>query len=376
MAARAAEEGFARRQARRTVIDLSSASLEELKALPGVGAKRAAAIDGLRSEGRLASVGSLGGLPGFGAALVESIGRVAFVHPELGLRSAGGGRAAEEEDAARRRRCHQLLVGAWNVRNLGRKALESDRAGEVAAIVAEYDVVALLELRDVEVVEGLLRLLGKERWSAAVSPLVGTDHHKEIYAFLYRSEAVQLLRSDLLNDRFDRWVREPFLAHFRAPGGFDFVAAAVHVVWGNTVAERRQEVEALSMKLQRVTSWQGERDVLLMGDFNVEPSDAAWKKAREAGWVPLLEGDGLKSMVRDTHLYDNIWAHGSNTAASEWLGASGVIRFDQVLDFGSGAGAAKRAVKEFSDHRPTWALFAADVDDDGSAGGRDPPLFG
>merc|ERR1712060_478663 len=117
-------------------------------------------------------------------------------------------------------------------------------------------------------------------------------------------------------------------------------------------------------KLQKVQHWGGEGDVMLMGDFNVEPTDSAWDVARTAGWVPLLEGDNLKSMVGDTHLYDNIWVHSSNTASSEWLGASGAIRFDKVLKFGTGAEAAKKAIKELSDHRPTWALFAADIDDD------------
>merc|ERR1740121_1492135 len=100
---------------------------------------------------------------------------------------------------------------------------------------------------------------------------------------------------------------------------------------------------------------------MILGDFNLEPEDAAWDAAREAGWVPLLEeDDGLKSMVGDTHLYDNIWANGAYTANSGWLGASGVIKFDEVLSFGT----REEAIKELSDHRPTWAFFASDVEDD------------
>jgi len=130
------------------------------------------------------------------------------------------------------------------------------------------------------------------------------------------------------------------------------------------VDERRNEVEALGRKLAQVKGWEGERDVMLLGDFNLEPTDKAWQIAREAGWMPLLEGESLKSMVGDTHLYDNIWVSRSETASSEWLGASGVIRFDKVLNFGQGKEASKRAIKELSDHRPSWALFATDVDDD------------
>lgn len=65
-------------------------------------------------------------------------------------------------------------------------------------------------------------------------------------------------------------------------------------------------------------------------------------------------------MVGDTNLYDNIWVNGTYTANSGWLGASGVIKFDEILSFKN----RKEAVKELSDHRPTWAFFATDVDDD------------
>lgn len=360
-----------RRSQRRALVDLNSASLDVLKELPGIGAKRAIGIQELCATKPLASLHDLGCLPGIGASTVERIGRFAFVDPELGLQSAAG---VEDRDADLRRCCGQLLVGSWNVRNLGRKALETDRAAEVVSVIAEYDVIALLELRDSEVVDGLLQLLGKEKWSAVFSPLVGTTHHKEVYAFLYRPKAAQLLNSSLLDDPNDKWVREPFLAQFRTTQGFDFVAAAVHIVWGDTAKERRKEVEALGKKLQQVQSWSGEGDVLLMGDFNVEPSDGAWGIARSAGWVPLLEKDGLKSMVGDTHLYDNIWVHSSNTANSEWLGASGAICFDKVLNFGTGSEATKKAIKELSDHRPIWAIFASDVDDD-EGREQDQPLF-
>lgn len=164
------------------------------------------------------------------------------------------------------------------------------------------------------------------------------------------------------------------MAHFQVPGGFGFVLAAVHIVWGKTIHERRNEVGALGQKLAQVKGWQGERDVMLLGDFNLEPTDKAWNTTREAGWMPLLEGASLKSMVGDTNLYDNIWVSHADTASSEWLGASGVIRFDKVLNFGSGKEAKKTAIKELSDHRPCWALFATDIDDD--AEGSVKPLFG
>jgi len=357
---------------RRQLIDINVATQEQLEKLPGVGPQRAKQILELRTAadgGVLRSLRSLSELPGVGAGSLEKIGRCAYIAPELGLHSANDG---EDLDADLRRRCKKLLVGGWNVRNLGRNALETGRAKDAAKLIAEYDVIALLELRDTEVVEGeggLLDMLGRDTWAATVSSQVGTDHHKENYGYLYRTASVKLLHSELLNDSKDQLVREPFMANFQASDGFDFVLAAVHIVWGKTVNERRDEVEALGKKLAQVKGWHGgERDVMLLGDFNLEPTDKGWDTTKEAGWMPLLEGEDLKSMVGDTHLYDNIWVSRSETATSEWLGASGVIRFDQVLDFGKGAAGTKKAIKELSDHRPSWALFATDVDDDEGTG--------
>eukprot|EP00929_Paragymnodinium_shiwhaense_P013395 TRINITY_DN121256_c0_g1_i1.p1 TRINITY_DN121256_c0_g1~~TRINITY_DN121256_c0_g1_i1.p1 ORF type:complete len:403 (-),score=94.40 TRINITY_DN121256_c0_g1_i1:385-1593(-) len=345
-------------------VDLNKENEDAIQKLPGIGPKRAAQIVEKRNDegGKLSSLRELETLPGFGKKTLEQLGRSAYVSPELGLHSEGNG---EDLDAELRQRCGRLLLGSWNVRNLGRKALETNRAKDVAKIVAEYDVIALLELRDSEVIDGLLELLGRDTWAAAQSTEVGTDHHKEVYAFLYRTSAVELIRAELLEDVADRWVREPYMAHFRAPKGFDFILAAVHIVWGDTIHERRKEVEALGRKLAKVRHWEEERDVMLLGDFNLEPTDKAWNVARGAGWIPVLEGEEQKSMVGDTHLYDNIWMHSKETAASEWLGAAGVIEFDKVLKFGKGkSNITKNATKELSDHRPVWALFATDVDDD------------
>jgi len=231
------------------------------------------------------------------------------------------------------------------------------------------------ELRDTEVIDGLIEILGQEIWAAAISSQVGTDHHKEVYAYLYRKASVELVRAELLDDATDRWVREPFLARFQTPKGFDFILAAVHIVWGDTVAERRLEVEGLGKKLAKIREWEGERDIMICGDFNTEPDDKAWNVAREAGWMPVLEGDQVKSMVGDTHLYDNIWISSAETASSEWLGASGVIDFDNILNFGPKKDARKNAIKELSDHRPIWALFATDVDDDETKCDEIAPLF-
>lgn len=51
----------------------------------------------------------------------------------------------------------------------------------------------------------------------AVSDFIGTEHHKERYAFLWRNTIVSVLSPpQLLHDHQDVFVREPFIGYFKA----------------------------------------------------------------------------------------------------------------------------------------------------------------
>lgn len=67
--------------------------------------------------------------------------------------------------------------------------------------------------------------------------------------------------------------------------------------------------------------------------------------------------DEIPTSIKDT-LYDNIWfqAH----FPKEFTGTYGIIKFDEVL-FGNDD---KKASLTVSDHRPLWAEFIIDSDDD------------
>ena len=68
-----------------------------------------------------------------------------------------------------------------------------------------------------------------------------------------------------------------------------------------------------------------------------------------------------KSHIRDSSLYDNIFFQ--TDFVTEYLGISGIDKFDEA-DFGNDDKAANLAV---SDHRPVWAVFRTNFeDDDGS----------
>ena len=167
-------------------------------------------------------------------------------------------------------------------------------------------------------------------------------------------------------DGKDDFARDPYWATFRA-GEFDFSVIAVHVIWGKRVGPRKAEVKALTDVYRYVQESNGdEDDVLLVGDFNRNPTDIE-------SYRPLMAFPSMthlfqfpqKSHIKDSSLYDNIFFQ--KKYLTEYLNKSGINRFDET-DFGNDDKAANLAV---SDHRPVWAVFSLKVDDDGSdAGGN------
>ena len=104
-----------------------------------------------------------------------------------------------------------------------------------------------------------------------------------------------------------------------------------------------------------------EEDVLLVGDFNRNPNDAeSYSRIMAIPSMTRLFELPQKSHIRDSSLYDNIYFQAD--AVTEYLGRCGIDRFDET-DFGNDDKAANLAV---SDHRPIWAVFSINRDDDGS----------
>ena len=165
-------------------------------------------------------------------------------------------------------------------------------------------------------------------------------------------------------DGRDNFSRDPYWATFRA-GEFDFSIIAVHVIWGKTVGPRKAEVRALADVYRYVQDANGaENDVLLVGDFNRNPTDTeSYRRIMAIPSMTRLFQFPQKSHIKDSSLYDNIFLQKDNV--TEYLNKSGIDRFDET-DFGNDDKAANLAM---SDHRPVWAVFSTKLDDDGSDAG-------
>ncbi|MFP4551731.1 MAG: endonuclease/exonuclease/phosphatase family protein [Spirochaetales bacterium] len=250
----------------------------------------------------------------------------------------------------------EVSIATWNVRMLSTASRTDEELAVIAEIVARYDVVAVQEARDQEVLDRLLAFL--PGYSYVVSKPVGRGV-SERYAFFYRVGAVELLGTPfVISDPDDLFIREPYVASFRA-GAFDFTLVTVHVIYGDSKTQRRAEVSLLDDIVEAVNWANGsEEDVLLLGDFNLDPTDEAWQMT---GYAPLIPPT-TATTISDASSYDNIWFDPTRTA--ELLPVGLVYRFDELL-FADDDRAASLAV---SDHRPVSVTAVTSGPDDDAGG--------
>ena len=254
-----------------------------------------------------------------------------------------------------------VSLAAWNIRIFSDNSRNDDELRMIAEILIQYDFIAIVELRDEVVlmrVETMLADMGRD-YDYLISPQVGATQ-KERYAFLYDQSLVSPVGTGaVFPDPDDQFLREPYYATFRA-GEFDFTTIAIHVIYGDRVAQRQAEVQELANVYQTVQDADSsEQDILLLGDFNREPDDTeAYMPLLAIPFMAHLFDLPLKSHIRDSSLYDNIFFQTNHV--TEYTGEHGIQRFDET-QFNNDDDAANLAV---SDHRPVWASFFTDVDDD------------
>jgi deoxyribonuclease-1-like protein len=255
-----------------------------------------------------------------------------------------------------------LLLASWNIRIYSTGSRDDTELELIADRLQQYDLIAIQEARDPEVVERTLAILAGRghTYEALVSEQVGRGV-KERYAFLWRPDKVERLDDgQFYPNPDDRLIRPPFWVSFRA-GNFDFTLITIHSIFGDTIGERRAEAALMTDVYRTVQDADpDEQDVILLGDFNLSPEDAAWGDLTTLA-PPLITGNRYTTIRESAEsLYDNFWF--DRGLVQEYTGSNGVEAFD-VEVFANDDNAASLAV---SDHRPIWAVFDMDgLDDDG-----------
>lgn len=200
-----------------------------------------------------------------------------------------------------------LRIATWNVRELGKGARLEESVAMIAAIIASFDLVSIVELRDD--LGDLWRILGHlgSHWGVVFSDYVrdaGGNRERVAFVFDRRRVTFTGLASNAegprrrVGDHYVRtvpWWRPPFLASFRR-AGLDFILLAAHIRWGRTAEGRVAEIRSLAdwVVARRRETYFGDRDILTVGDFNMggsSPEVAALLRERGFAAPPGLDGE-------------------------------------------------------------------------------------
>jgi DNA uptake protein ComE-like DNA-binding protein/endonuclease/exonuclease/phosphatase family metal-dependent hydrolase len=340
------------------VVDINHGTVAELSALAGIGPTLAERIVANRPYTSLLNL--ISKVKNLGPEILKPVAHLltGWAEPEISANSDSVGLNGDNEVAAQERKDRkEFLLASWNIRNISNKKTD-ENLKKIASLVAQFDFLSVQEVRDVEVMHRLKNILGPH-WEVIISEQIGTEHHKERYAFMYRNTVISVVsKPELLVDTCDVFVREPFIGYFKA-GVFDFIVSTIHIVWGDSILGRRAEIEKLDGLLKSLQKVAGaEKDLIICGDFNMPPVDVCWGID---GWQALIQPP-QKTVVGDSSLYDNIWISAEHTGKSEWKGSAGCIEFDKLMY--EGPRGKHDAINQVSDHRPVWALFSTEIDDD------------
>lgn len=280
-----------------------------------------------------------------------------------------------------------INVAVWNIREFGKKRRKPAALHYIAEILGQFDLIALVELRDnLEDFGRVCQFLGPS-WDLVYSDWMPDDGgNRERTGFLFDRRAVTFngLAAEVDAPRgkagteylaTQSFWRAPYMCSFRS-GNFDFIAIATHARWGKSIAGREAELGMLA-------DWIDERqkdksvedhDLIVMGDFNTPKLDDRLFKAltRRGLQVPdslmkLKSGDVTVggSNITKTARYDQI-LH-LPTARKRFTNFGGTLDF-HVSDAGikelfPGAGMTRtRFTYQLSDHFPVWVQIKTDID--------------
>lgn len=242
-----------------------------------------------------------------------------------------------------------IRVASWNTLHLGYN--NNKDYGQVADVVSRFDLVGLQEIMDRPAIDELVATLERQTgdaWDSTVSHEVGRSSYKEAYAFVWRTSAVQHEEGDAVYlDPGDRFAREPYSSVFAdRESGKTFVMGIIHIVFGDSRADRRPEIRALD----RYWAWLNESydmPAVLAGDFNTPPGDPAWRELRDDAQPLITRGATTIGTTAGEYvsLYDNIWVQPGRLDVT----SAGIGVFPTWLEITNAA-----ARDHVSDHLPVY----------------------
>ncbi len=271
-----------------------------------------------------------------------------------------------------------INVATWNIREFGRRRRRKAALHYIAEILGQFDLIAVTEVRDnLTELRKVLDYLGPY-WRAVYSDF-NTDPagNRERIAYIYDKRAVAFTglaaeadpprkRNKTLGEYLPAitWWRSPYIVSFRA-GNFDFILVTAHIRWDTTggPASRARALKTLAtwIDLRRREKHVADKDIIVMGDFNIpKTNDALFKAVTSAGLrVPAPLRDIHTNLAKNKR-YDQILHFPTYTKS--FTNHGGVLDFYRNNHKPLFRDLDKTAFTyQMSDHLPLWVQINTDT---------------
>jgi endonuclease/exonuclease/phosphatase family metal-dependent hydrolase len=289
------------------------------------------------------------------------------------------------------RSSQRLLVGSWNIANLGGQDRTASHYRLLAEIVSWFDVCAIQEVKDdLSGLRGLLTALNELRgsWRTIFTDRAGND---ERLAFVYDSKILEpaekigelaipaaekrAIRLPTIDRAFDDFDRHPHIVTFRRPGSCNVIELLnVHLYFGpqGTAAQRRASSERRQLEAFAVGRWCDlrHRDVhtytqliAALGDFNLpkrDPADEIYQALTKRGLTLPDHSTRIASSISTDVDYDQVaflpGPMGDRFARGGVFDYDGAV-FPRLWETRGRRDFLAYCRYYMSDHRPIWAQF-------------------
>ncbi|NWX95587.1 DNSL2 protein, partial [Nothoprocta ornata] len=256
-----------------------------------------------------------------------------------------------------------LCIGAFNIQAFGDSKMSDQTIADIIVnILSRYDIVLVQEVRDSDLsaVTELMEQLNSassSQYAYEISGPLGRDNYKEMYLFIYRTEAVSVLDTYQYKDRQDVFSREPFILRVSSPHtkAGEFVLVPLHSAPHAAVAE----IDALyDVYLAIVNKWDTD-NIMFLGDFN---ADCSYVRPEDWSSIRLRTSDVFKWLLPDSAdttvgksdcAYDRIVVCGAKLKRSVVPNSAAVYNFQRALQL------EQEEALAVSDHFPVEVKLAA-----------------
>ncbi len=280
-----------------------------------------------------------------------------------------------------------LNIATWNIREFGKKPREQAAIHYIAEIINQFDLVAVTEVRaNLGDLKRVMDILGPY-WKVVFSdwnPDRGGNDERFAYVYDKRMVSFTGLAAEADAPRkknhatgeyetaFD-WWRSPYIASFTA-GNFDFMLISAHMRWGNSLDQREDALRRLAewVHKRQTHKYVYDRDIILMGDFNIPSVDDSLFEAITSKGLKLPRGlrrDDLETNLGRTARYDQILHNSRYTKTNPTVG--GALNFFRDEDYRSlfpedeFPNMTKRDFTyQMSDHLPLWVSVDTWIEDE------------